>query len=80
MISTTYNNLKTQVEVAFGSGTVKRVFCKDILQIGPKQEFSEIKNKIKLLVWLIINIRILGLSFPELFSVKFTPLFDYIIK
>lgn len=46
--STTYNKLKTQVEVEFGSGTVKGVFCKDSLQIGPlvlpKQEFGEIEK------------------------------------
>jgi cathepsin D len=82
--SKTYQHLTTTVEVEFGSGTVNGVFAKDEIEFGPlkipQQEFGEIRKEEGEIFTKIKFSGILGLSFPNLSSLKYTPIFDNIMN
>jgi cathepsin D len=82
--SSTHRGLDTRVEVEFGSGKVEGVFAKDNIQFGPlslqNQEFGEIEKQEGEIFNKLKFSGILGLSFPGLSNLKYTPVFDTIIK
>lgn len=82
-LSNTYKKIGTRVEVEFGSGVVEGVFSKDTVNFGPlsivNQEFGEILREDGSIFTKLKFSGILGLSFPTLSNLKYTPLFDSII-
>lgn len=82
--SSTYEKVGTRVEVEFGSGKVKGVFSRDDINFGPlkiiNQQFGEILQEKGEIFKKLKFSGILGLSFPTLSTLKYTPLFDSIMN
>ena len=82
--SITYQKIGKRVEVEFGSGKVKGTFSEDTIRIGPlmikNQQFGEILHENGAIFSKLKFSGILGLSFPNLSSLKYTTLFDNIIN
>jgi len=81
--SITHKKVGKRVEVEFGSGKVKGIFSEDTIRIGPltikNQEFGEIIHEKGDIFNKLKFSGILGLSFPNLSSLKYSTLFDNII-
>jgi len=82
--SSTYQKIGTHVEVEFGSGKVKGIFSRDTIKFGllkvDNQQFGEIIKEKGEIFKKIKFSGILGLSFPTLSTLKYTPLFDNLMK
>ncbi len=81
--SYSYRKVGKRVEVEFGSGKVKGVFSEDTVRLGEltinHQQFGEILHEKGEIFNKLKFSGILGLSFPNLSSLKYTTLFDNII-
>jgi cathepsin D len=82
--SKNYKKIDERVEVEFGSGTIEGTFAKDDVKVGPitinNQEFGEIEKETGQIFTKLKFAGILGLSFPTLSNLDYTPLFDSIMK
>jgi len=82
--SKTHKKIGTHVEVEFGSGKVKGIFSKDTIKFGPlqvkNQQFGEILQEKGEIFKKLKFSGILGLSFPSLSTLNYTPLFDNLMK
>lgn len=83
-LSGTYNKTETRVEVEFGSGKIEGVFSKDTVKIGQlsikDQDFGEIESENGAIFAKLKFSGIMGLSFPGLSKLEYTPIFDNIIN